>query len=54
VAPAWSQDAGFLLNPTVLNSYEHVSDSGHIIGRCMHAFTVRGNQIVSLDWSVYQ
>lgn len=53
-APSWSQDAGFLLNPTVLNSYEHVSNGGHTLGRCMHAFTVRGNQIVSLDWAVYQ
>lgn len=53
-APSWSQDAGFLLNPTVLNSYEHVSNGGHTIGRCMHAFTVRGNHIVSLDWAVYQ
>ena len=53
-APSWTQDAGFLLNPTILNSYEHVSNAGHTIGRCMHAFTVRGNHIVSLDWAVYQ
>ena len=53
-APSWSQEAGFLLNPTVLNSYERVSNAGHTLGRCMHAFTVRGNHIVSLDWAVYQ
>lgn len=53
-SPAWTQDAGFLLSPTVLNSYEHVSSGGHTIGRCMHVFVVRGQRIVSLDWSVYQ
>ncbi len=49
----WTQDAGFLLSPTVLNSYEHVSFSGQPGGRCMHVFTISGNRIASLDWSVY-
>ncbi len=49
----WTQDAGFLLSPTVLNSYEHVSFSGQPAGRCMHVFTISGNRIASLDWTVY-
>jgi hypothetical protein len=49
----WTQDAGFLLSPTVLNSYEHVSISGQSVGRCMHVFTISGTRIASLDWSVY-
>lgn len=51
--PSWTQDAGFLLSPNVLNSYEHVSASGQLIGRCMHVFTISGDHIASLDWSVY-
>ncbi len=54
VSPGWSQDAGFLLSPTVLNSFEHLSIGGHVAGRCMHVFTVSGDRITSLDWSVYQ
>lgn len=49
----WTQDAGFLLSPNVLNSYEHISVSGQLTGRCMHVFTISGNHIASLDWSVY-
>lgn len=52
-APAWTQDAGFLLAPNVLNSYEHVSLGGVFTGRCMHVFTVTDSRISSLDWSVY-
>jgi hypothetical protein len=52
-APSWTQDAGFLLAPNVLNSYEHVSLGGHFTGRCMHVFTVSDNRVSSLDWSVY-
>lgn len=54
VSPGWTQDAGFSLSPTVLNSYEHLSIGGHVAGRCMHAFTVVGDRITSLDWAVYQ
>ncbi len=53
VTPAWTQDQGFALSPTVLNSYEHVSFGGHLVGRCMHVFAVSGEQITSLDWVVY-
>ncbi len=49
----WTQDAAFLLAPNVLNSYEHTSVSGTFLGRCMHVFTIRGNRISSLDWTVY-
>jgi hypothetical protein len=49
----WTQDAGFLLSPNVLNSYEHISVSGQLTGRCLHVFTISGNHIASLDWSVY-
>lgn len=49
----WTQDAGFLLSPMVLNSYEHVSFSGQLAGRCMHVFTISGTRIASLDWFVY-
>lgn len=49
----WTQDAEFLLSPTVLNSYEHVSFSGQLAGRCMHVFTISGTRIASLDWAVY-
>jgi hypothetical protein len=52
-APSWTQDQGYLLSPNVLNSYEHVSLGGHMVGRCMHVFTVNGDHIQSLDWSVY-
>lgn len=52
-APSWTQDAGFLLSPNVLNSYEHVTLGGHFTGRCMHVFTVSGDRITRLDWSVY-
>lgn len=51
--PSWTQDAGYTLAPTVLDSYEHVSFSGHLAGRCMHVFVVEGNVVQSLDWSVY-
>jgi hypothetical protein len=53
-SPAWTQDKGFSLAPMVLNSYEHVSSGGNLVGRCMHVFTVVGDQITSLDWVVYQ
>jgi hypothetical protein len=49
----WTQDAGYLLSPNVLNSYEDVSFSGTIGGRCMHAFTISGDRIASLNWSIY-
>jgi hypothetical protein len=49
----WTQDAGFLLSPNVLNSYEHVSFSGQTAGRCMHVFTISGDRISSLNWSIY-
>ena len=49
----WTQDAAFLLAPNVLNSYEHTSVSGTFLGRCMHVFTISGDRIQSLDWSVY-
>lgn len=49
----WTQDSGFLLSPNVLNSYEHVSFSDQLAGRCMHVFTISGDRISSLDWSVY-
>ena len=49
----WTQDAGFLLSPNVLNSYEHVSFSGQTAGRCMHVFTISGDHISSLNWSIY-
>lgn len=52
-APSWTQDAGFLLAPNALNSYEHVSLGGNLAGRCMHVFTISGDRIASLDWSVY-
>jgi hypothetical protein len=52
-APSWTQDAGVLLSPQVLNSYEHISVGGHLTGRCMHIFTISGDRISSLDWSVY-
>ncbi len=52
--PNWTQSATFLLSPNVLNSYEAVNASGHVIGRCMHVFTVSGDRITSLDWAVYQ
>ena len=52
-APSWTQDAGFLLSPNVLNSYEHVSVSNQLVGRCMHVFTISGDRLASLDWSVY-
>ena len=52
-APAWTQDTGVALEPNVLNSYEHVSASDHLLGRCMHVFTVQGDRITRLDWSVY-
>lgn len=48
-----TQDAGILLLPNVLNSYEHVSFSDQLAGRCMHVFTISGDRISSLDWSVY-
>jgi hypothetical protein len=51
--PSWTQDEAFLLSPNVLNSYEHLSFSGHLAGRCMHVFTISGNRISSLDWAVY-
>ncbi|HEU0028734.1 MAG TPA: hypothetical protein VFQ25_16635 [Ktedonobacterales bacterium] len=54
LSPSWTQDAGFALSPTVLNSYERVSSGGNLVGRCMHVFTVSGDQITSLDWVVYQ
>ncbi len=49
----WKQDAGYLLSPNVLNSYEEVDFAGQVGGRCMHVFTISGNHIASLDWSVY-
>jgi hypothetical protein len=49
----WTQDAAFLLSPTVLDSYEHASFNGVVGGHCEHVFTISGNRIVSLDWSVY-
>ena len=49
----WTQDAGILLSPNVLNSYEHVSFSDQLAGRCMHVFTVSGDRISSLNWSIY-
>jgi hypothetical protein len=49
----WTQDAGFLLSPNVLDSYEHVSFNGVLSGRCEHVFTISGDRITSLDWSVY-
>jgi hypothetical protein len=49
----WAQDAGYLLSPNVLNSYEHVEIGGHVIGHCMHVFTISGDHIARLDWSVY-
>ena len=49
----WTQDAGYLLSPNVLNSYEHVSFSGQTAGRCMHVFTISGDKIASLNWSIY-
>jgi hypothetical protein len=52
-AASWTQDAGYELGPSVLNSYEHVSFGGQLAGRCMHVFRISGNQIASLDWSVY-
>jgi hypothetical protein len=52
--PQWTQSAAFLLAPNVLNSYEAVSANGHVIGRCMHVFTISGDRITSLDWAVYQ
>lgn len=51
----WTQDAGYLLSPNVLDSYEHVTLSrAPQVGRCMHVFTISGDKIVSLDWSVYE
>lgn len=51
----WAQDAGILLAPNVLLSYEHVTFShSSQTGRCAHAFTIQGDKIASLDWSVYQ
>ena len=52
-APSWTQDEGYVLAPTVLNSYEHIALGDHLTGRCMHVFTVSGDRITSLDWSVY-
>ena len=49
----WKQDAGYLLSPNVLNSYEEVDFSGQTGGRCMHVFTISGDHIASLDWSIY-
>jgi hypothetical protein len=49
----WTRDTAFLLSPNVLNSYEHVTFSGQGMGRCMHVFTISGNHITSLNWSVY-
>lgn len=49
----WKQDAGYLLSPNVLNSYEEVDFAGQVGGRCMHVFTISGDHIASLDWSVY-
>jgi hypothetical protein len=49
----WTQDAGYLLAPNVLNSYEHVTIGSHLVGHCMHVFTISGDHIASLDWSVY-
>lgn len=49
----WNQDAGYLLSPNVLNSYEEVDFSEQVGGRCMHVFTISGDHIASLDWSVY-
>jgi hypothetical protein len=51
----WTQDAGFLLSPNVLNSYEHVTlAKSPKVGRCMHVFTISGDRIASLDWAVYE
>jgi hypothetical protein len=49
----WTQDVGFLLSPNVLDSYEHVSFDGVLGGRCEHVFTISGDHLASLDWSVY-
>jgi hypothetical protein len=53
----WTQDEAHLLAPNVLNSYEHVRLSrvppAAPPGRCVHAFTISGDKIASLDWSVY-
>lgn len=52
-APSWTQDQGYQLAASVINSYERISLGGHLVGRCMHVFVVDGNRIASLDWSVY-
>jgi hypothetical protein len=52
-AVQWTQDTAFLLAPNVLDSYEHTSVSSATLGRCMHVFTISGDHIQSLDWSVY-
>lgn len=57
--PGWVQDSGFLLSPNVLDSYEHFNlykPNGNLAGpggRCMHVFTIGGDKITSLNWSVY-
>jgi hypothetical protein len=50
---AWTQDSAILLSPNVLDSYEHVSFNGVLSGRCEHVFTISGDKLASLDWTVY-